>query len=188
MSVHFSSDHHFFHDNIIRYCNRPFNDASHMNEEMIRRWNEVVSEKDTVVYVGDLTAALRGRHAELRRIISILNGNKVLIRGNHDHESSEWYLEAGFKRVVDHVNLEGVLLIHYPLHEAFSRGIDPAALGAVEHVVHGHTHQADTPDIESHFNVAVDRHGFSPVPLTTVIPQYLRERFVESLSSFINHP
>lgn len=41
--IFFTSDHHFSHANIIRYCNRPFASAEEMNQELIRRWNQTVS-------------------------------------------------------------------------------------------------------------------------------------------------
>lgn len=184
MSIFFSSDHHFFHDKIIEYCARPFRDITHMNDEMLRRWNSVVSNDDVVIYLGDLTASLRNRHDELRSLIPSLNGRKFLIMGNHDHQSSQWYLDAGFEKVVDFVNLGGVFLIHYPLHEAIRRGVDSTSWGSVEHVVHGHTHKL-VPNLENHFNVAVDHHDFMPVPMEIAIPTALQQRFVESLSTFI---
>lgn len=186
MRVFFSSDHHFFHDNIIRYCARPFIDAKHMNDEMLRLWNSTVSNDDIVIYVGDLTASLRGRHEDLKNLISSLNGQKILVMGNHDHQSSQWYLEAGFKKVVDSINLGGILLIHYPLHEAISRGMDSSLWGVIEHVVHGHTHRVDVPNFENHFNVAADRHNFVPVSADVALPNHLRDGFIESLTTFIN--
>ncbi len=43
--VFFTSDTHFNHANIIRFCNRPFKDVSHMNEAIISNWNRVVGQE-----------------------------------------------------------------------------------------------------------------------------------------------
>jgi calcineurin-like phosphoesterase family protein len=53
MAIFFTSDHHFGHENIIRYCNRPFTSVQQMNEIMILRWNGAVLPEDEVYYLGD---------------------------------------------------------------------------------------------------------------------------------------
>lgn len=184
MKVFFSSDTHYFHENIIRYCSRPFSDSAEMNKGMVERWNSVVGPHDFAIHVGDVSAGLKGRMNELREIVRSLNGRKFLVRGNHDHLADEWYLESGFEKVVHNVNLGGVLFIHYPLHEAFARGISSDDLGVVEHVVHGHTHAVDVPEHDNHFNVAVERNGFTPVASTAAIPQELHEKFINAFETW----
>lgn len=78
--IYFSSDHHFYHANIIKLCNRPFSSVVEMNETMVRRWNETVSPDDTVYYLGDFSLAFRPVELFTHR----LNGSKILIPGNHD--------------------------------------------------------------------------------------------------------
>ena len=51
----FTSDLHLSHRNIIKYCKRPFIDENEMNEAIISRWNSIVSPKDIVYVVGDVT-------------------------------------------------------------------------------------------------------------------------------------
>ena len=47
--VFFTSDTHFYHGNIIRFCNRPFKDVEMMNETIISNWNNTVSQDDISV-------------------------------------------------------------------------------------------------------------------------------------------
>ena len=148
-----------------------------MNSEMIRLWNEVVGPEDFVFYLGDLSAGLKGREEELRDVIHKLNGSKVLIRGNHDHQEDSWYLDSGFLSVFPHINLGGVLLTHYPLQNLVQQVDDLSILGEVEFILHGHVHRKDTPEFESHFNVAADRNKFMPVEATRYIPVTFLDKF-----------
>lgn len=82
MTVWFTSDTHFGHQNIIRYSNRPFSDVDHMNEEIIKRWNKLVSPEDTVFHLGDVAL---GQIDKSLACVGRLNGHKILIDdGNHD--------------------------------------------------------------------------------------------------------
>ena len=51
--IWFTSDTHFFHNNIIDYCKRPFVNAEEMNEYIIKQWNSVVKPQDEVYHLGD---------------------------------------------------------------------------------------------------------------------------------------
>ena len=80
MAIWFTADHHFGHENIIRYCDRPFKTVNEMNRVMTDRWNEVVKPDDTVYVVGDFSLA---DHAEV--YVSKLNGREILfVPGSHD--------------------------------------------------------------------------------------------------------
>ena len=52
--IFFTSDHHFGHTNILKFCNSPFNSIEQMNEELIKRWNEKIGPDDEVYHLGDL--------------------------------------------------------------------------------------------------------------------------------------
>ena len=96
MKVFIISDTHFGHENIIKYCNRPFSSAEEMDQTMIKRWNETVSNNDIIIHLGDFALCSRDR---LKEIVSKLNGKKILIMGNHDNHSEQFYRDAGFHTV-----------------------------------------------------------------------------------------
>src|SRR4051812_35690521 len=80
--LYFSSDPHYFHKNILKYCHRPFADAPEMDNELVRLWNETVPVDGTVCLLGDLAM---GGAKPLLPIIKRLNGRKFLVPGNHDN-------------------------------------------------------------------------------------------------------
>ena len=79
--VFFTSDTHFYHGNIIRFCNRPFKDVEMMNETIISNWNNTVGQDGIVFHLGDFCL---GGSAEWSKILDRLNGKIYLIMGNHD--------------------------------------------------------------------------------------------------------
>lgn len=76
------SDLHFGHGNVIGFNNRPFSSTAEMNKELVKRWNSTVDENDTVIVVGDVELD-KTRSAE--DWLAELNGNVLLVRGNHDN-------------------------------------------------------------------------------------------------------
>ena len=78
-----TSDLHGSHFNVIRYCNRPFVDIHHMNETLIRNWNESVGTSDDVWFLGDMVM----NHSCLYLINRLNFGHLYWILGNHDKES-----------------------------------------------------------------------------------------------------
>lgn len=115
--VFFTSDTHFGHSNIIKYCQRPFNSAEHMDEVLINNWNEVVSPQDIVFHLGDFCF---GSDKEWIKILQRLNGTKYLILGNHDlkkiansNQIKDYFADINMQmRVV--VDKQKMLLNHYP--------------------------------------------------------------------------
>ena len=79
----FTADTHFGHANIIRFCDRPFTDLFHMDETLIENWNRVVKPGQTVFHLGDF--AFKASQSRAAVISHRLNGNIVLIQGNHDN-------------------------------------------------------------------------------------------------------
>ena len=96
MKTWFISDTHFNHENIIKYCDRPFASKEEMNQELIKRWNNTVSKNDIVWFLGDF--ALGGRE-ECKSLLAQLNGEIRMIRGNHDHFPDSFFYDCGVKFV-----------------------------------------------------------------------------------------
>lgn len=120
MKSFFTSDHHFFHHNIIKYCGRPFSSVEEMNAEMTRRWRDVVGDDDTVYYLGDM---FMGKRDSWREIREQLTGKIHFVIGNHDRKKA--LLEMDFEEVVSDkvLNLvyngatKKILLRHRPQFE-----------------------------------------------------------------------
>ena len=88
--IWFTSDLHFGHQNIIKFCNRPWKTVEEMNEGLIANWNSVVKDDDIVFDLGDFAFAPNSKWKE---ILSRLNGIHYLILGNHAkyrHLFEEW--------------------------------------------------------------------------------------------------
>lgn len=170
MITHFYSDPHFGHDNIIKFCDRPFSDVFHMDAELAARYNAAVGPEDVVCWVGDCFFASRSR---ARYIMDQLNGRKWLVRGNHD-SSARRMIELGFDMVTDclWLDISGVpcRVIHYP--PATFEGDKYASRrppndGAI--TIHGHTHSKERLRTESKtIHVGVDAWDYRPVTLAEV--------------------
>jgi calcineurin-like phosphoesterase family protein len=128
------ADTHFSHNNIIKYENRPFENKEEMDEYMIRKWNEVVSDNDLIIHIGDVIIA-GAKRAEY--ILSRLNGRKILIMGNHDHFSKTKWRKLGFLPY-ERYFYKDYLLTHIPVDE------QPLKVAVHEEVlkgnIHGHVH------------------------------------------------
>ena len=152
---YFCSDQHLFHKNIIKYCNRPFDSVEHMNEEILRRWNEKITPDDTVYVIGDFAL---GKQEKATEWLSQANGKKILIIGNHDR-SPRTMKEIGFDEVHYHLevttsNNERWLLSHFPLP------LD--LIKSYQRLIHGH-HHSGPQSTGKRVNVCVDLWDYTPV-------------------------
>ena len=115
---YFISDLHLWHRNIVGHKfedkRRKFNRIEDMHSEIISKWNEVVNKTDTVYVLGDITF---GSKEMTKNILKGLKGNKIMIRGNHDQKSAQWYMDCGFKEVWSKpvIYNDNVILSHEPV-------------------------------------------------------------------------
>lgn len=144
----FISDLHLDHQNIIKYCNRPFTSVGEMNRILVENWNETVNKNDIVFFLGDLAF---GRNP--LKWLEVLNGNVVFIKGSHDF--------FGFSSLVLNVGFNKFLLIHNPYN----------ANGWRDWIIHGHIHNNDLinyPFINKDkktINVSAELVGYKPISL-----------------------
>ena len=118
MATFFTSDTHFFHKNVIKYCNRPFSSIEEMNEKMIELHNNTVSPSDEVFFLGDFAFA---KPDKILSVLERLNGTKHLILGNHDkdieHDQKRFLTNKGFSTIsyAREIRREGqkICLFHY---------------------------------------------------------------------------
>ena len=115
-NIFFISDPHFGHQNIIKYCDRPFKSTDEMNEFIIERWNLIVKKDDIVFILGDIAF---GGSGLFEQVIPKLNGKKYLILGNHDYKNMRDKYKQYFEKVCTKmfISIDGqpIILNHEPL-------------------------------------------------------------------------
>lgn len=157
--IYLTSDLHLDHANIIKYCNRPFKNVDEMNSVLINNWNNTISPEDTVYFLGDLAFAKNYRRA--MHFLRILNGNKIIIRGNHDN-----YIKGYHDSVLKYQNRR-FYLVHDP------REIPSSWKGWS---IVGHTHEKEgfiNKDRRT-INVSVEQTSYKPLTLDEIIEQIER--------------
>ena len=163
-----TSDTHFYHNNILKYENRPFKDINDMNNKMIESWNETVSSKDEVYILGDFSF---GNEEETIKLLNKLNGKKYLIKGNHDYVVKNKDVRDKFEWIKDYFVLKHnkmkFVMFHYPIQVW-----DCRHHGAIH--LYGHIHSnlgnhSMEYDIPNSYNVGVDVNGFKPVLIEDII-------------------
>lgn len=150
------SDTHFGHGNIIEYCNRPFDSVEEMNRALVENWNTTVSPTDSVLFLGDVRHHPSSMTAEewLKR----LNGNILVVRGNHDGGLSQ----NARVPVVESCVIQHGRYQFYCEHQ-------PTKYSGWQ--IHGHVHDnAPLIDTERQLvNVSAEAVGYQPMPLDDII-------------------
>lgn len=133
------SDSHFSHANIIKYCGRPYKDAHHMNCEMTSYWNSIIGPEDWVLHCGDFSFSPD-------RILHRLNGNIILLRGNHDKKRHGHLYAAVFNHLDIKVGEFNCRFQHFPVHpdEKYKKHgtQDLNLLKLYDFIICGHRHEA----------------------------------------------
>lgn len=115
-TIFWTSDQHFGHKSVIKHCSRPFSSVEEMTEKLINNYNEVVTNKDIVYFLGDIS--FEKDFNDTKKIINKLNGHKRLIYGNHDKEYRKKYLEV-FESCDDYLEInyhkQLIVMSHYPI-------------------------------------------------------------------------
>jgi len=155
--VFFTSDTHFWHSNIIKFCNRPFSDVREMNEVLISNWNSVVKVDDVVYHLGDFCFC---GIKEATIILERLNGKIIFIQGNHDHRCLKLLgcprQIASFKQGKIHI-----VMSHFAMRVWHRSHYNSWHL-------YGHSHGNLKP-IGKSWDVGVDNNNFVPLSLDEII-------------------
>ena len=178
-SVFLVSDTHFGHTGVCRFVRndgvtklRPWDTAEEMDEFMVKAWNERVRPTDKVYHLGDVVI-----NRKALGIMRRLNGDKVLIRGNHDIFKDEDYREH-FRELRAYHVMNGMILSHIPIHSE--------SLGRFGVNIHGHLHAnrvmlpgfngkiTDIIDVRYHC-VCVEQTDFAPILFEDVIKRIQAE-------------
>lgn len=180
-NIFFTSDLHLNHNNIIKYCKRPFVNSDDMNEHLIENWNSQVNQTDLVFVLGDF---LWGKQVErLNNFTERLHGTKILIKGNHDNYKNTQYINAGWKNVTNLLELRlnnyDITLCHYQLMHW-----NNSHHGAFHLYGHQHDKRQYTPNHEAYkslgmserkMNVCMDSNNYKLFSLNEIIEK-LKDR------------
>lgn len=167
MTIFATSDIHFGHDNIIKYCNRPYTNIDEMNTALTANWNSVVSQDDVVYIIGDVCMGQLDKSVPW---VHRLNGHKILIRGNHDKKACK---RADFCSAFDSIhdyfelkdNGDTFIMSHFPF------AIWDGAHKGTMHL-HGHSHHSYHPGLPTTLDkgklldVGIDGKGYDYTPIS----------------------
>lgn len=175
-STFFTSDTHFGHENIIKFCKRPYANVEEMNEALIENWNKVVGKDDIVFHLGDFAL---GGSTVWNSTLDRLNGKIYLIFGNHDRKNLRQGFAARFVEVLPQLQIEiegrSIYLNHYPFlcYGGSWRNPDNAVWQLFGHCHSGpHVNGADNNRLDILFpyqyDVGVDNNNYTPISWSQV--------------------
>jgi calcineurin-like phosphoesterase family protein len=166
------SDTHFGHTGVCKFMRsdgvtklRPFTDPDEMDEFMVKAWNERVKPNDKVYHLGDVVI-----NRKALKVMSRLNGDKVLIRGNHDIFRDDEY-RLYFRELRAYHVMNGMILSHIPIHSE--------SLGRFGVNIHGHLHDSRVmlnDEIDPRYHcVCVEQTDFAPILFEDVLKRIKEE-------------
>ena len=180
---YFTSDTHFGHENIIRYCDRPFVDVREMNLVMLSNLQQMLTDDDDLYFLGDW--CMNPKYYRLIR--SVPFRHLFFILGNHDRSGKlKEYIEAdGLSERITVKNEMTVeiagkpfYLVHRPIqgsdevptlcghvHEKWTIQQPGCELREYKNQQENHTKVLKQPVL----NVGVDRHAFLPLSEAEVL-------------------
>jgi len=156
------ADTHFGHENIIEYENRPFASVEEMDKQLISNWNKTVKKRDTVFMLGDFAFASKER---IKELVSLLNGSKILVLGNHDKTYTySWWKKAGFYMVCKYpIIIEKFLILS---HEPLYTNTNMPYVNIFGHV---HSNPQYLDYSKYHFCACAERINYTPIELSEIL-------------------
>jgi len=179
----FTSDTHFFHKNIIKYCNRPFEDVYEMNKTLVDNWNKVVPEDGVVFHLGDVS--LTATPKILNDLLHSLNGTKYLIIGNHEKDAlGKEYIREHWNGIYDIAEIfvpdeeisykkQHIVMCHYPMI-AWNAG-HRNSWQLFGHVHGGLSNKGKINHHPAQMDVGVDCHNYYPISYQQVKEQITKQ-------------
>lgn len=176
-NIWFTSDTHFGHNNIIKYCNRPFTSVEEMDEHLIQSWNQLVNVDDLIICGGDFSLC---NTKKTKSVLSQLNGNKILIRGNHEksvlgNKETRDFFNGGIYDLLNitiiddevEYGFQDIILCHYPMLTW-----DKSHRGSWQLFGHVHGMLDNNPALSpNQMDIGVDSHNFKPISYQEVKEQ-----------------
>lgn len=160
------TDFHLGHaDKMVKYCNRPSNYESLIFDSLSR-----INEKDCLIFLGDYCIGKDEywHHSHIQKF----QFKKILVKGNHDKKSYNWYLNHGWDFACEsfelHIFGKRILFSHIPVIDI---GYDLN--------IHGHFHNSEhrshEPELlaianEKHHLIMME-HGYKPFDLQRICNQ-----------------
>lgn len=200
--IFFSSDQHFGHRNVVKFCNRPYDDEKVMGKALIENWNKVVGENDIIITMGDFFWFNDSQ--PIKKVVEQLNGKIYIVLGNHDKREAFRRCDPEKLTILDgisHIYLRcedenrwyqktfEIVCSHYPLMTWAHR--DRGAINLFGHIHSGWLRPADDYDQDlplwkgQQLDVGVDNQNFTPVVFEDVLSQ-LADDYRKSLFDKIN--
>jgi calcineurin-like phosphoesterase family protein len=183
-NIWFTSDHHFYHTNILKHCNRPHNSIQEMNEDLINKWNEKINKNDDVYYLGDF--CFINKLDLWIKLFNQLKGKIHLVRGNHDKEKFTnrlekiipkdkliWvkdYHRQVFKECNNNKDVE-ITMMHYAM-----RTWNRSHYGT--YMLFGHSHSNLKENESLSMDVGVDTNNFYPYSLDEIIEKMNKKKIL----------
>jgi calcineurin-like phosphoesterase family protein len=163
------SDTHFGHAGVTKFLRedgtklRPWDTTEEMDEALVKNWNAAVRPHDKVYHLGDVVINRKALHTLAR-----LNGDKVLIKGNHDIFRLGEYAMY-FRDIRGYHVMDNIIFSHIPIH--------PDSKGRFKGNVHGHTHSnivlgSDGKMDPWYLPVSVEQINYTPISLEIIRSYY----------------
>lgn len=167
------SDTHFGHEALVRRSWRP----EGFDSEIIENWNKLVDDNDIVFHLGDFAIGKYDEKASITENIKLyrkmLKGRIVLIKGNHDVNTNEWYIKNGFDMCMDSMTFwyKGmkILFTHIPKQRKGNWTLN------IHGHLHGNNHRPLYQSMYFLFDASVDNLNWQPILLDTLLEQHMKK-------------
>lgn len=168
-NIFFTSDTHFFHANILNFEHRPFKDVNDMNTQMIKLWNDKVTNSDLVYILGDFSF---GTVEETNDILKKLKGRKILVLGNHDHfVKNHKFDQSAFLEICNYKEIEysgkRIVMCHYPFASNDTKKFQ--LYGHIHSNTKDHIHHCPFNLPDNSYNVGADVNQYTPISIQEIL-------------------